>query len=154
MTTTDAVTHSIAHATLQDDAHLLARIPLRSLHEIATVCSGPRDVDIDWDHIRSTFRRAGAEAALDGYLDLARRLFDARIPSPRRRALARWHSRVAIGLTRHPSLSPYFETVVFQRRQLQRARLEKLYPHRASVWSMRAHHLGAGLRRTLGASRP
>ena len=38
--TTDAVIHTIAHAQLQDDAHLLRRTPLRSLHEIATVSAG------------------------------------------------------------------------------------------------------------------
>ena len=42
MSTTDAVVHSIAHAQLHDEAHLLGRLALRSAHELAVLAAGPR----------------------------------------------------------------------------------------------------------------
>ena len=62
MSSTDAVIHSIAHAQLHDEAHLLARIPLRALHELMILAAGPRGDEIDWVRVRTSFRRVSAEA--------------------------------------------------------------------------------------------
>jgi hypothetical protein len=151
ISTTDAVIHTIAHAQLQDEAHLLRRTPLRSLHEIATLSAGARGPEIDWSRVRSAFTRIDAESALDSFLALVAHYFEAEIPGARRKRRAR-----AIGLTtqtliRHPASAGLYETIVFQRRQLEAERLRALHGA-GSLRSLRARHVRSGIARAVTGS--
>ena len=155
MSTTDAVVHSIAHAQLQDDAHLLARLPLRSLHELAVLSHGARADEVDWAAVRGAFRRASAEAALDAHLDLARSLFGAAVPPPRGRFRARSHTRLCRSLGARPPVASLYEQAVFLPRALSADRMHRLYGP-GSPWSGRIRHVGRALggRRRPGGPAP
>lgn len=144
MTTTDAVIHSIAHAQLQDDAHLLGRLPLRSLHELAVLSWGARADEVDWVAVRVAFRRASAEAALDAHLDLARSLLGAAVPPPRGALRARVHAHLCRSLVANPPIALVYEQAVFLPRALSDDRMHRLYGP-GSPWSGRIRHVGRAL---------
>ena len=139
MSTTDAVIHGIAHAQLQDEAHRFAQIPLRALHELSVV-AGRADLTVDWSAVRAAFARAGAEAALDAHLQLARTLFDAEVPPPRGRVRAAGHERLARVLADHPAASRRYERAVYAPRALSTGRMTELYGP-GNGWAQRARHL-------------
>jgi hypothetical protein len=144
MTMTDAATHLIAHAQLQDEAHLLRRLPLRSLHELAVV-SGP---DVDWDLVRRRFSAVGAEAALDGHLHLTGVLFGGNVPPPRRRVRALAHERLCRALLERPSVAVNFERVVYAPRALRSERMHELHGP-GPVTALRAVHLARAASRSV-----
>ncbi len=145
LSTTDAVIHSIAHAQLHDEAHLLARLPLRALHELAVVAAGPRGGEIDWDRVRRQFTAAGAGAALDAHLWLAIGLFGAAVPRPRSTWRPRLHERWGRALLAHPAWAPTYEALVFAPRALSAPRMHQLHGA-GPVWVLRGRHVAAALR--------
>ena len=149
MATTAAVIHSIAHAQLHDEAHLLARVPLRALHELAVLSVGPRGAEIDWDRVRRRFAAVGAGAALDAHLDLARHLFAAAVPPPARPMRARWHRWWCDRLMAAPSWAPRYQAAVFAPRALSSARMTRLYGP-GPVWWWRIRHLARALGARVG----
>jgi hypothetical protein len=148
MSTTDAVIHSVAHAQLHDEAHLLARIPLRAVHELAVLARGPLAADIDWERVRASFRRVSAEAALDAHLRLARSLFGASVPPPVGRARATVHERLCRTLLGHPPLASRYERTVFLPRALSTTRMHELYGS-ASPWISRTRHVTRSISRSV-----
>ena len=148
MSTTDAVVHAIAHAQLHDEAHLLGRVPLRALHELAVLTAGPRGSEIDWVQVRARFARAGAHAALDAHLWLAGGLFDAQVPRPTRTLGPRLHGWWAEALLAHPGWAPGYESAVFAPRALSSDRMHGLHGP-GPLWRLRGRHLAGALRRRL-----
>jgi hypothetical protein len=148
LSTTDAVVHAIAHAQLHDEAHLLARVPLRSLHELAVLSRGSRAGEIDWAGVRHRFEGAGAGPALDAHLDLARALFAAEVPEPAGHLRPRVHRWWCEHLLAHPGRAPGYEQLVFAPRALDAARLQRLYGP-GPTWRLRCRHLAGGLRSRL-----
>jgi hypothetical protein len=85
---THQVVHNVLHAQVQDRNHAVAGIGLRQLHTFAALVRC-HDADIDWHDVRARFGAHDLDAVLDGYLDLARVLLDAPVPSPRQPTAAR-----------------------------------------------------------------
>ena len=153
MSTTHAVIHSIAHAQLHDEAHLLGRIPLRALHELSVVTAGQRGEDVDWPGVRAAFRRVAAEPALDAHLHLARSLFGAAVPPPVGRMRAAVHTRLCRTLLGRPSVASTYEKAAFLPRALSAERMRALYgPGRPWVWRLR--HVARSLGRSARSLRP
>ena len=146
MSSTDAVVHSIAHAQLHDEAHLLARIPLRALHELMILAAGPRGDEIDWARVRTSFRRVSAEAALDAHLRQARSLFGASVPPPVGRLRPLAHDRLCRTLVSHPPLASIFERTAFLPRGLSTERMHELHGP-GSPWISRSRHVAHALHR-------
>jgi hypothetical protein len=152
MSTTDAVIHSIAHAQLHDEAHLLARLPLRALHELSVLARGPLADEIHWERVRMAFRRVSSEPALDAHLRLARSLFGAPVPPPHGPVRAWAHDRLCRALLVRPSLASFYEKTVFLPRGLSTARMHELYGP-GHPWTARIRHSAKALRRTLRSHR-
>jgi hypothetical protein len=146
MSSTDAVVHSIAHAQLHDEAHLLARIPLRALHELSVLAAGPRAGEIDWWRVRSAFRGVSAEPALDAHLAMARSLFGAAVPAPANRLRAEAHDRLCRALLVRPPLASIYEKTVFLPRGLSTDRMYELHGP-GNPWLARLRHVGSALTR-------
>jgi hypothetical protein len=146
MSSTDAVIHSIAHAQLHDEAHLLARIPLRALHELMILAAGPRGDEIDWARVRTSFRRVSAEAALDAHLCQARSLFGASVPPPVGRLRPVAHDRLGRTLAGYPPLASIYERTVFLPRGLSTERMHELHGP-GSPWISRLRHAAHALHR-------
>jgi hypothetical protein len=146
MSTTDAVVHSIAHAQLHDEAHLLGRLALRSAHELAVLAAGPRAGTIDWGGVRTRFAAVGATGALDAQLHLARAAFGAEVPEPSRPLPAA--ARLALGrwLLARPGWAARYERAVFVPRALSADRMHERYGP-GSVWRSRAVHVTRAVRR-------
>jgi hypothetical protein len=140
MDATDSVTHLIAHAQLQDEAHLLGRLPLRSLHELAVISQGPLGPMIAWDVIRRRFAGAGAEGALDSHLHLARVLFDADVPRPRRAGRALGHEWLCRAMLKPPQPAQYIERALFLPRALSAERMHQLHGP-GPLWALRLRHV-------------
>jgi hypothetical protein len=140
LSTTDAVVHGIAHAQLHDEAHLLGRLPLRAVHELACLVAGPRAEDIDWRRVRQHFAAAGAEVALDAHLALVRSLFAAPVPAPEHRGRAELHRRWCLQLLAHPARADGYERLVFVPRALSPERMRRLHGD-APMWRLRTRHL-------------
>jgi hypothetical protein len=134
---TDAATHLVAHAQLQDEAHLLAQVPLRALHETALLLRG--DEAVDWPRVRSAFARADATRALDGHLALTEALFGVASPLPLPRA-ERARATLVIAAARS------------ERRARRVAEVRHLPRTLAADESFgaRLRHVGRGLRRRWG----
>jgi len=146
MSSTDAVIHSIAHAQLHDEAHLLARIPLRALHELMILAAGPRGDAIDWARVRTSFRRVSAEAALDAHLCQARSLFGASVPRPAGRLRPLAHDRICRTLVSHPPVASIYERTAFLPRGLSTERMHELNGP-GSPWISRVRHAANALHR-------
>jgi hypothetical protein len=146
MSSTDAVIHSIAHAQLHDEAHLLARIPLRALHELMILAAGPRGDEIDWTRVRTSFRRVSAEAALDAHLRQARSLFGASVPPPVGRLRPSAHDRLCRTLVSRPPLASIYERTAFLPRGLSTERMHELHGP-GSPWISRVRHAAHALHR-------
>jgi hypothetical protein len=146
MSSTDAVIHSIAHAQLHDEAHLLARVPLRALHELMILVGGPRYDEIDWARVRTAFRRVSAEAALDAHLCQARSLFGASVPPPLGRLRPMAHDRLCRTLVSHPPLASIYERTAFLPRGLSKERMRELHGP-GSPWISRVRHAAHALHR-------
>jgi Uncharacterised nucleotidyltransferase len=146
MSTTDAVIHSIAHAQLHDEAHLLAHIPLRALHELSVLAAGPRADEIDWWRVRSAFRGVSAEPALDAHLAMARSLFGAAVPAPVGRLRAEAHDRLCRALLVRPPVASIYEKTVFLPRGLSTDRMHELHGP-GSPWLARLRHVGSAITR-------
>ncbi len=144
LSTTDAVIHSIAHAQLHDEAHLLGRVPWRALHELAVLAVGQRGAEVDWDRVRRQFVGVGAGAALDAHLWLAIELFDAPVPGPTHRLRARGHRWMGEALMAHPGWVPTYESAVFAPRALSAARMRQLHGD-GPVWVLRGRHVARAL---------
>ncbi len=140
LSTTDAVIHSIAHAQLHDEAHLLARLPWRALHELAVVARGPSGPEVDWDRVRRQFTAVGAVAALDAHLWLAIDLFAAEVPRPAGTWRPRLHQWWSETLMAHPSWAPTYESAVFAPRALSAPRMRQLYGE-GPLWVLRGRHV-------------
>lgn len=152
MSSTDAVIHSIAHAQLHDEAHLLARIPLRALHELMILAAGPRGDEIDWVRVRTSFRRVSAEAALDAHLCQARSLFGAAVPAPVGRLRPVAHDRLCRTLLTHPPLASTYERTAFLPRGLSTERMHELHGP-GSPWISRVRHAAHALHRMARSGR-
>lgn len=142
---TMAVAHLIVQAQLHDEAHLLHRLPLRALFELAVISSGDEGSSIDWDVIVRTFDGAGARRALASHLLLARRWFGARVPADLN-ACGRVPAGLATLAADHPHAARRWEPIAYLPRSLAASRLESLYGHR-TVWRLRARHLGGTVAR-------
>lgn len=152
MSTTDAVIHSIAHAQLHDEAHLLAHIPLRALHELSVLAAGPRADEIEWWRVRSAFRGVSAEPALDAHLAMARSLFAAAVPAPEGRLRAEAHDRLCRALLARPPVASVYEKTVFLPRGLSTARMHELHGP-GNPWLARLRHVGRALTRGVRSRR-
>ena len=148
--------HSIAHAQLHDEAHLLARLPWRALHELAVVAGGPLGSEIDWDRVRGRFDAVGAGAALDAHLWLAIDLFGAAVPRPARTWRPRLHQWWSETLMAHPGWAPTYESVVFAPRALSASRMHQLHGE-GPLWVLRGRHVATAtstaVARRVGRSR-
>jgi Uncharacterised nucleotidyltransferase len=144
LSSTDAVIHSIAHAQLHDEAHLLARMPWRALHELAVVAGGHRGPEIDWDRVRRQFTAVGAAAALDAHLWLAIDLFDAAVPRPARTWRPRLHQQWSEALLAHPAWAPTYESAVFAPRALSAPRMHQLHGE-GPLWALRGRHVASAV---------
>jgi len=152
MSTTDAVVHSIAHAQLHDEAHLLGRLALRSAHELAVLAAGPRADQIDWDRVRARFATVRASGALDAHLHLARAAFGAAVPEPSGRLPA--VGRLAVGrwLLARPRWAVRYEQAAFAPRALSAERMRARYGP-GWVWRSRALHVSRAIGRAGRRSR-
>ena len=146
MSSTDAVIHSIAHAQLHDEAHLLARVPLRALHELMMLAGGPRCDEIDWARVRTSFRRVSAEAALDAHLCQGGSLFGASVPPPVGRLRPMAHDRLCRTLVSHPDLVSIYERTAFLPRGLSTERMGELHGP-GSPWISRVRHAAHAIHR-------
>jgi len=124
---TFAVAHLIANAQLHDEGHLLAKVPLRSLYELATIANGPHRKNIEWGYIEDRFRKATASNALEAYRRLARRLFSCDIPSSRWSPSADARATAAIALSSRPTLASKVEPFAYLPRSLSAHRMSDLY---------------------------
>jgi hypothetical protein len=146
MSSTDAVIHSIAHAQLHDEAHLLARIPLRALHELMILAAGPLGHEIDWARVRTSFRGVSAGAALDAHLCQARSLFGAALPPPVGRLRPVAHDRICRTLLGRPRLASMYERTAFLPRGLSTERMHELHGP-GNPWISRSRHVAHALHR-------
>ena len=73
--------HNLFHGAVQDRAHDLRRVPLRSLYDLGLIVAaqGPQ---IDWQALSSAFRALGYGAVLDNCVYLAERCLGLSIPLP------------------------------------------------------------------------
>jgi len=154
MSSTDAVTHLIVHAQLHDEGHLLGRVPLRAVHELAVLSRLDLAGEIDWDVIRSRFGSVGAEPALDGFLTLARSMFDADVPPPHPRFVPFVpHAVAATAMMDRPRLATLYARLVYLPRALSATRMRSLFPGRP-VWRSRLGWVARGIGRWVrGVSR-
>jgi len=152
MSSTDAVIHSIAHAQLHDEAHLLARIPLRALHELMILAAGPLGHEIDWARVRTSFRGVSARAALDAHLCQARSLFGAALPPPAGRLRPAAHDRLCRTLLGRPRLASMYERTAFLPRGISTERMHELYGP-GSPWISRSRHVAHALHRMARSQR-
>lgn len=141
MTTTDAVTHVIAHAQLQDEAYLLGRVPMRALYELALLLESPLGRDVDWSQVRARFTAVGAERALDGFLWLSSSLFAASVPSIGVRAPLR--SRLALAVIDRPRCGAVVSWVAYLPRWLSADRMRSLDPNQPA-WRTRLTFVARG----------
>lgn len=143
---TDAATHLIAHAQLQDEAYLLGQVPLRALHETALIIDG--DEVVDWPRVMEAFDRVGKGRAVLTHLALVTSLFAVDPPmSVARGVRTRATLAIAAAADEHRAL------VTAQIRHLPRSlaaeRMAVLYPG-TGLHRSRLAHLSNGLRRRWG----
>ena len=143
MSTTDAATHLIAHAQLQDESYLLGRVPWRALYELALLLQSDRRSDIDWNLVRSRFADAGAERALDGFLWQSSMLFGADVPPRSGRVPTR--SRLALAVVDRPRLGAAFAWLAYLPRSLSANRMRALEPDRPP-WRTRLEYIVSSAR--------
>ncbi|MCY7300672.1 MAG: nucleotidyltransferase family protein [Ilumatobacteraceae bacterium] len=139
MSTTDAITHLIAHAQLQDEAHLLRQVPLRAMHELTVLASGRRADEIDWPVVAQRFAGADATTAFGSFLVQTQLLFGLPAPVAPTRA-ARRAGRQTMWLTAHPALARRYRRIAYVPRGFSTGRQTALYgPGRP--WVLRRQHL-------------
>ncbi len=149
MSSTDAVTHLIVHAQLHDEGHLLGRVPLRAVHELAVRSRLDLADEVDWEVIRSRFGSVGAEAALDSFLTLARRMFAAEVPAPHPRFVRVVpHAAAAMAMLDRPRLASLYARLAYLPRALSATRMQSLFPGRP-VWRSRLGWIVDGIGRSL-----
>jgi hypothetical protein len=142
MSTTHAVTHTIAHAQLRHEAYRLGVLPFVSLLDTAAVAGGKRRDEIDWDEVRLRFSRVGADRALDGHLELARSLLGAAVPAPRARRRARMHAAVCRHDAELAILTRLRACRVYGSRAFAAERMRRLYGP-GNLWAHRWRHIRA-----------
>ena len=73
--------HNLFHGAVQDRAHDLRRVPLRSLHDLSLIMTA-RGSQIDWQVVSSAFSAQGYGAVLNNYVYLAERCLGLTLPLP------------------------------------------------------------------------
>jgi hypothetical protein len=72
---THRVLHNIFHGAIQDRAYALARIPLRSLHDLCLILENQGD-RIDWQDITTRLEKRRYHSELSAYISQAERCLD------------------------------------------------------------------------------
>jgi hypothetical protein len=146
---THAVVLAIGHAQLQDDGARFLQLPLRALHDVATMVARRVTDDVDWDDVTARFRRVHAGAALAGFAVALEDLFGTDLPVPRRGG-ASWLA-ATWWASDHPGPAQRYREAVTLPRALAAPRMQRLYGARTPTARAlaRAGHLSRGLRRRL-----
>lgn len=144
---THSLTHLVLHAQLHDEAHLLGRLALRSLHETALALD--RAEDVDWDEVARPFADAGRLGALRAHLQQVELLLGVASPlalTPRSRARA----RIVVALDERPAVAHQVVRAAYLPRALSAARMAELHGAAgpASLLRARVGHVGRGLVRS------
>ncbi|CAN5441799.1 hypothetical protein BH10ACT1_BH10ACT1_33980 [soil metagenome] len=145
LTRTDSLTHLVLHAQLHDEAHLLGRLALRSLHETALALEA--DEDVDWDVVAHRFAAAGQAAALRAHLQQVLLLFGIEPPLALT-ATSRVRAQAVIALDDHPAGARLVEQAAYLPRALSAERMADLHGATgpSALLRARATHLARGLR--------
>lgn len=149
LTRTDSVAHLVVHAQLQDESHLLFRLPLRALHETALVLA--RGEDVDWPGIEERFRRVRRRGALVTHLRATSALFGVASPL-QTRVTDRMRASVVMALDGQTTARRLVGEAAYLPRALRASRMEALYgaSGHLAVWRARVRHVARGAAKRLG----
>ena len=151
---THALVLAIGHAQLQDDGARFLHLPLRALHDVATMVGRGVTDDVDWDEVTARFERVHQLTALAGFAAAIDQLFATELPVPRRRG-ERW-LRATWWATDHPAAAQRYRETLALPRALAAGRMACLYDVHSPVelTMARGRHLARGVRRRLRPDRP
>lgn len=150
---THALVLAIGHAQLQDDGARFLRLPLRALHDVATMVGRGVTDAVDWAEVTARFEQEHELTALAGFAVALDELFAIELPVPRRRG-DQW-LRATWWATDHPAAAQRYRETLALPRALAGPRMARLHdahtPLELTVARMR--HLARGLRRRLRSGR-
>ena len=145
---TDAVLLAIGHGQLQDESLKLLELPLRALHDVASL---PPDVlaSVDWDLVTGAFRRARSPIALAAFAFALRELFGVVLPVSTRGGGEWW--RAVRWAMDHQDPAHWYREAVSLPRSLRAARMRQLYgvDHGLALTRVRIGHLLGGASKRL-----
>jgi len=143
---THRVMHNLFHGAVQDRAHELRRVPLRSLHDLGLIVAA-QGQQIDWQAAASAFRAQGYGAVLESYGYLAERCLGLPLPlTSSNTAAPRRRFRQALFQMNHPRLKTCLDFWASASLPFTRTTIDYIYRTAGHPWRRQVARLQHFLR--------